>query len=162
MFPQREAHLPQLTALAVAWAERISDHILASGSPLSGAERAIASRVGVASPDKVRVLLVDGIPVPDNVQLAQAAQAIGLLGPSTAGMTLGYGILVVRRHHSIQLLSHELRHVAQHEAYGTIARYLPEYLEQILKYGYRDAPLEQDARAFEVAGQTCEAGGETG
>jgi hypothetical protein len=49
-----------------------------------------------------------------------------------------------------RLLSHECRHVHQYEAHGSIAAFLPVYLEQIATVGYRNSPLEQDARAHEV------------
>jgi len=35
-------------------------------------------------------------------------------------------------------------------AFGSLARFLPAYLQQIVDFGYATAPLEQDARAHEV------------
>jgi hypothetical protein len=51
-----------------------------------------------------------------------------------------------------QLLSHECRHVYQYEAAGSIAAFLPVYIEQIVEFGYDDAPFEQDARHHELDG----------
>jgi hypothetical protein len=48
------------------------------------------------------------------------------------------------------LLSHELRHVYQYEAAGSIAAFLLNYLWQIATAGYEECPLELDARAHEV------------
>jgi len=81
--------------------------------------------------------------------LRQAALQTGLLGPGMIGLTLGYSIFVVRGYMEFRLLSHECRHVYQYETYGSIAAFLPVYLEQIATVGYLDAPFEQDARANE-------------
>jgi hypothetical protein len=51
---------------------------------------------------------------------------------------------------SPSLLSHELRHIYQYEAAGSIAAFLPIYLWQIAMVGYEECPLERDARAHEV------------
>jgi hypothetical protein len=45
-----------------------------------------------------------------------------------------------------------LRHVYQYEMLGSINGFLPVYLQQIVEYGYYDAPLESDARDNEVSG----------
>jgi hypothetical protein len=39
--------------------------------------------------------------------------------------------------------------VHQYEAAGSIAAFLPLYLQQIVLYGYERAPFEVDARAHE-------------
>ena len=65
------------------------------------------------------------------------------------GLTLGYGVYVCHGHGSIRLLSHEFRHVYQYEHAGSIAAFLPAYLQQIVTVGYNNAPLEVDARAHE-------------
>lgn len=43
---------------------------------------------------------------------------------------------------------HELMHVAQFARYGTIG-FLVRYLYQCARYGYRNAPLEREARQAE-------------
>jgi len=73
-----------------------------------------------------------------------------MLGPDMAGLTLGYGIYVRHGHDTLRLLSHEFRHVYQYEAAGSIAAFLPGYLQQIVTVGYDDAPLEVDARVHEI------------
>ena len=82
--------------------------------------------------------------------LRQVALETGLLGPGSIGLTLGHSIFIVRGHMSPRLLSHECRHVHQYEIYGSIAAFLPVYLEQIATVGYLGAPLERDARAHEI------------
>jgi hypothetical protein len=141
--------LPQLLPSAIAWAEAQSRRASKSGHPLDAAGLALAKRVGVQHPELIRLQLVDALPQPNEPALRQAALATGLLGPGGIGLTLGYSIFIVRGHMSASLLSHECRHVYQYEAAGSIAGFLPIYLLQIATAGYRDAPLEQDARAHE-------------
>lgn len=110
----------------------------------------IAGRVGVVDPAAVRILTVDSLPQPDNPELRLAANETGLLGPGMIGLTLGYAVFIVTGHESVRLVSHECRHVHQYESHGGISRFLPIYLGQIARFGYRNAPMEIDARNHEV------------
>lgn len=141
--------LAQILPSAIAWAQARSAEILASGAPLSDFGRRLAHLAGVNRPERVRVLEVAGIPVPDDPALRAATLEAGLLGPGTIGLTLGYGIYIREGHRSNRLVSHECRHVYQYEEAGSIAAFLPLYLAQILSVGYTDAPFEVDARAHE-------------
>jgi hypothetical protein len=150
--------LPQLLPSAVAWVEAQSHRATEMGNPLDAMGFALAKRVGVQHPELVRTQLVDVLPLPDEPALRQAALATGLLGPGTVGLTMGYSIFILRGHLSPRLLSHECRHVYQYEAAGSIAAFLPVYLQQIAMVGYQNAPFEQDARAHEfdaVTGQSA-------
>lgn len=144
------SELPHLLAPAVAWAQAQSELAQQTGSPLDAPGLALASRVGVRHSERIRTLLVDALPLPEEPKLLQAALAAGLLGPANVAMTLGYSIFIVRGSNTAQLLSHECRHVAQFEGYGSIASYLPIYLQQLVVFGYFNAPLERDARAYEI------------
>jgi hypothetical protein len=141
--------LPSLLPGAVAWAEARSAEAALAGDGLNESGIGIARSVGVQRPELVRVSIVDTLPMPEDTGLRTAALQTGLLGPRMVGLTLGYSILICRGHESIRLLSHELRHVHQYEANGSIAGFLPIYLQQIAIYGYQDAPFEVDARAHE-------------
>jgi hypothetical protein len=143
------AALPVLLPRAVAWAEARYKDAAIHGRPLNRDESALAQAVGVVHPELIRVLVADSLPVPDDPELAAAALETGLLGPGMVGLTLGYSVLVCRDHESTQLLSHEFRHVHQYERSGSIARFLPIYLGQILEFGYFSAPFEVDAWAHE-------------
>jgi len=141
-----EDELPRLLPLAAAWARGQSESILRCGTPLDAEGLARARRVGVASPERVRVLLVRSVPRPEDPTLRSACARLSLLGPDTAGLTLGYGIYVRRSLCGDRfLLAHELRHVAQYERYPTIEAYLDVYLRELVRYGYALAPFEVDA-----------------
>ncbi len=148
-----KAVLSQLLPGAIAWAEAQAARIGGSGRPLDAEEIRLARNVGVAQPERVRIVTADSLPLPEDPALRAAALQTGLLGPAMAGLTLGHAIFVRRGHRTRRLLSHELRHVHQYEQAGSIANFLPGYLQQIVEFGYAAAPLEQDARAHEVAGQ---------
>jgi hypothetical protein len=142
--------LPQLLPMAIAWAEAEAQKAAQTGAALTSSEESLARAVGVQHPELVRVALVAQLPQPQHPQLRLAAQHIGLLSPGMAGLTLGHTIFIVQGQKTRRLLSHELRHVYQYEQHGSIAKFLPVYLEQIAIVGYANAALEADARAHEI------------
>ncbi len=144
------ADLPKLLPSAIVWAESSSRSALANGRPLDADELALALGVGVNQPHGIRLIIVDQLPRPADPLLKRAADETGLLGPNMIGLTLGYAIFIVRGHLDRRLLSHECRHVHQYEEYGSIAEFLPEYLEQVVTVGYHNSSFERDARAHEV------------
>ena len=142
--------LAQLLAPAIAWAEMQSRQAEQEGQNLSPTGLEIAKRAGVKRPELIRIKTVDQLPLPVEPLLQQAAVETGSFGPGVVGLTLGHSIFVVRGHMTPRLLAHECRHVYQYESCGSIADFLPVYLEQIATVGYQNAPLEQDARAHEA------------
>ena len=142
--------LPNLLPAAIGWVEQQSEQILENGSPLGDKELRLASAVGVAHPEKIRIQIVPGLPLPDDPELRAVAFETGLLGPDAIGVTFGYGIYLCNGHKTDRVVSHECRHVHQYEAAGSIGAFLSVYLEQIATVGYHDAPLEVDARAHEI------------
>lgn len=144
------AALPSLLLKATAWAEEQSALILQNGESLRPLEIKLAEAVGVQHTELVRIFEVPRLPLPDDAELRQAALSVGMLGPTMVGLTLGYGVYIVYGHRTDRLLSHELRHVFQYEHAGSIANFLPEYMEQLVSVGYAKAPLEIDARSHEA------------
>ena len=141
-------YLRELLPSAIAWAEVQAALGARDGRCLTPREKAVARCVGLHRPDLVRIMEVSDIPVPTTPSLGQAAGQIGLLGPGMIALTLSQTIYVRQGHLSVWLLSHELRHVVQ-QLVG-LAVFLPRYLDQVMEYGYDDAPYEQDARAYEI------------
>lgn len=143
--------LPMLIPKAIAWAESQAENALRAGRPLIEPFLSVARRVGVASPERIRIPDVPHLPMADDPQLKQAAVTTGLLAPGMVGLTLGHSVLVCPGYgQDIRLLSHEFRHVHQYEQAGSIAAFLPVYLQQIVAVGYNNAPFELDARAHEL------------
>jgi hypothetical protein len=145
----REA-LPGLVPLAIDWARRAAAQAGEAGQALDAAGVDIARQVGVARPEDVRVVVAGEMPFPEHPLLRAAAVEVGMLGPHMAGLTLGHAIFIREGELSARLLSHELRHVAQYEAAGSIEAFLPVYLAQVVDYGYEAAPYEVDAREHEI------------
>lgn len=138
--------LPTITT----WAKTMADAVAAAGVPLDDENLARARRAGVLSPDRIRVQLVDRMPRPSDPVLRRVAMATGLLGPDSRAITLGHSIQIRHGEDLPSVYAHEFRHVHQYETAGSIGAFLALYLAQIVAYGYRDAPLEIDARTFEA------------
>jgi hypothetical protein len=143
------AALPRLLPLAIPWVQSQEANVLATGRPLTVTELALAKAVGVRNASRVRIKLVNELPKPTYPELLVAAEQTGLLGPNTAGVTFGYAVFIRHGFATNRLVSHELRHVHQYEAAGSIAAFLPVYLAQIVSVGYEQAPFELDARSHE-------------
>ncbi len=146
-----QAALPLLLPKATAWAEEQARQVACSGRALTEREQELAREVGVAQPERIRVALVDTLPLPEDPAMRAAALQAGLLGPRMVGLTLGHSVLICRGHETLRLLSHEFRHVYQYEQAGSIAAFLPGYLQQVVQLGYANTAFEKDARAHERA-----------
>lgn len=142
--------LPQLMPKAIEWGESQATRVAEMGYPLNDVGKKIARAVGVREPERIRVEFVDDIPAPEEKLLKEVAAHTGLLGFRTSGITFGHSVMIRRGQESVRLLSHEFRHVEQYEQYGSISAFLQEYLHQIVETGYEQAPLEQDARGYEL------------
>jgi hypothetical protein len=142
--------LPILLPSAIAWAEGIANEVAQSGSPLTEDGLALARSVGVKYPERIRIAAVSSLPLPEDPDLRAAALQTGLLATNMVGLTLGYSVFICHGYMSTRLLSHEFRHVYQYELFGSIAKYLPAYLQQIVDVGYANAPFEIDARDHET------------
>ena len=135
---------------ACVWAEEQEGHILLEGMPLTAGQMEDAKRIGVAHPQRVRLLAVEEIPLPENPALRAAAEATGLISPLTIGLTLRYGIFIqADSWGERRLVVHELAHVAQYERLGGFHPFLEKYLLECITIGYPEAPLEQEAMRVE-------------
>lgn len=156
MSPLTPDRFAALLPLAAAWAREQERVICVQGRPLSAAQMADARQIGVAQPERVRILAVREIPPPADPALAAAAEAAGLIFPTASGLTLGYGIYVrADRLADRQLVAHELVHTRQYERFGGSEAFLRQYLEECLTVGYAQAPLEREAIA--LAAEICAA-----
>lgn len=147
-----QASLPLLLPKAIAWAEVEASRVAASGRVLSVDELGVGRKVGVVQPELIRIAIVDQLPLPQDPSLRSAAIESGLLGPGMVGLTLGHSVFICRGHETWRVRAHEFRHVHQYEKAGSIAAFLPVYLQHVVTVGYNNAPFEIDARAFERVG----------
>lgn len=103
----------------------------------------MASELGVIHPERVRILHANPIPAPVPQSWIKLARRVGFPVFAPTGMTLGHGIFA--SYESMDLIRHELHHVAQFERLGGIAPFLRRYLFECLSEGYASAPLELEA-----------------
>ena len=139
----------KLLPLATKWAGAVEARILREGLPLTEESMADARTIGVGAPERVRLLALPRVPLPDDLMLRSAAAAIQFLTPATRGLTLRYGIFIRNDcWGDRRLVAHELVHTMQYERLGGIEPFLRQYLLECLQIGYPAAPLEQEAIAL--------------
>jgi hypothetical protein len=147
---QLAAQLPLIAERTIEWAKAVEAKSLAGGATLTLEQQKLARSVGVRNPERIRLLVVDRIPLPDEPVLAKAAEGVGLSQSWAAGLTLGHAVIVRRGfERDPRLLSHEFRHVAQYETVGGIGPFLVSHLRSLVEVGYEKSPFEVDARAHE-------------
>jgi hypothetical protein len=140
------AQFDRLLPLAANWVRKQEGRMLRIGAPLSDQEMNDARAIGVAEPERVRLLQLDCVPFPTDPMLRAAALAIQFLTPATRGLALRYGIFVRSDGwRDRALIAHELVHVMQYERFGGILPFLRQYLSECVAIGYPDGPLEQEA-----------------
>ncbi|HEX6707591.1 MAG TPA: hypothetical protein VF169_22725 [Albitalea sp.] len=138
--------LPLTLPVVGAWAAWQRSRGLRRGTGLSAAQQRVAAAVGVAQPQRIRLVLAPRVPIPGGRWLDGIARAMDLPGPDVDGLTLGHVIFIRDSALTARLLAHECRHVQQCEAAGSLHAFLAQYLRQVARHGYHDAPFEADAR----------------
>lgn len=119
----------RLLPLACQWARVQEDAILGSGVPLDQWQVEDAQRAGVRNWARIRVLVVDRIPMPENELLADAAQRANIINSGCRGVAIGHGIIIrADRWGDRELLLHQLVHVAQCERSGGLTSFVEQYL----------------------------------
>lgn len=141
--------LNQLVTLipkAVLWVTEQEQRILMYGTPLSAAQIADAKIIPVKYPERVRLLRVNQIPLPEDPESKSAAQILKVITPDTMGLTLQYGIFIRDDFWDNRaIIVHELVHTAQYERLGGRQQFLKQYLTECIRFGYPNTPLEQEA-----------------
>lgn len=138
---------------AVSWMKLQEDFILRNGIELTEDQKIDAYLIGIKQIEKIRLLKVDQIPYPKDQMLIDAMKIVGILSSTIIGCTFGHGIVIKSSHWSSkQLIIHELTHTLQYERFEGIENFLPEYVNQCLFFGYKNAPLEKEARFNEKKG----------
>lgn len=126
------------------WTERQERRLNAESAPLEPIHREFADALGIPKPGRVRVAVVTKIPVPVPDGFVRIARRLGLPVFHPAAMALGNLVAVTRDEPA--LIRHELVHVAQYVRLGGHRPFLRRYVFECLRHGYRDAPLEIEAR----------------
>ena len=144
-----------LLPLAYQWAKAQEEFILARGASLGPAQIADARLVGVQDYSRVRVLVVDRIPLPDHKGLAEAAARTDIITGASRGVAIGHGIIIrADCWGDRELILHQLVHVAQCERSGGLEPFVQEYLcDRHTCATFTVGSLEDEARR--IAHEIC-------
>jgi hypothetical protein len=154
MIDQKE--FDRLAPLACQWAKAQEAYVLKHGVPLNRAQLADARRAGVEDEGRVRILVVDRIPLPEDRELADAARRAQIITDASKAVAIGSAIIVrADSWQNRELLLHQLVHVAQCERSGGLETFVGEYL--LDRRSCRDFSLgsfEDEARS--LARELCD------
>jgi len=147
----------RLVLLAAEWAKRQEAYVLEHGVPLRAGQIADARRAGVHDLGRVRVLVVDRIPLPDNEDLANAARQAQIITDASRGVAIGHAVIIrADSWKNRELLLHQLVHIAQCERSGGLDSFVREYLsDRRSSPNFSVGSLEDEARGS--ARQICAA-----
>lgn len=153
MMDQKE--FERLAPLACQWAKEQETYILKHGVPLTARQIADAQLVGVQDAARVRLLVVDRMPMPDNKELADAARHSQIITDTSRAGAIGHGIIIrADSWQNRELLLHQLVHVAQCERSGSLESFVAEYLcDRRTCPNFSVGSLEDEARG--LARQIC-------
>ena len=138
----------QLLPRAYKWAQAQEEFVLARGSPLGPRHAHDAELAGVQDRARVRVLVVDRFPVPEDADLAEAARRVGIITEDTRCMGFGHALIIrVDAWNDRELILHNLVHIAQCERSGGLAQWVHQYLgDRANCPNFTLGSLEEEAR----------------
>jgi hypothetical protein len=144
-----------ILSLAIPWAKEQEELILARGVSLVAQHLADARLVGVQDPSRIRVLVVERLPLPENPLLAQFAREKQILTTASRGCTFGYGIMIrADCWGDRELLVHNLVHVAQCERIPDLETCIREYVSDRTQCAkFTTGSFEEEARR--ITRQIC-------
>jgi hypothetical protein len=138
----------KLLPLAYEWAKAQEEFVLAHGIALSPQQVADARVAGVRDCERVRVLIVDRIPLPESGELAEAARRTHIITEDTRCVGFGHAIMIrAEAWGDRELLLHNLVHVAQCERSGGLEPWIRIYLlDRQTSASFTLGALEEEAR----------------
>lgn len=140
--------LQEVIHRAGLWAETASQRVLREGAAPTVEQKHVARLAGVERVNEIRLQQTSSLPYPQDPLLHRMCRRTGFLGADTLGVTLGHAIcLRPAVADNTEIFAHECCHVAQVERFGSISAFVRAYLEEILTFGYANAPLEIEARS---------------
>ena len=155
--------VPTIAPVMTAWAENMERLAMEKGVALDSLQWGDALRAGVQRPERVRIMNVDDIPLP-NPELTFLARETGIITDTTDGLTFGHGIFLKNNlPDAKRRLIHQLVHCSQYERLGEMRQFIREYVQCCLDFGYAQSPYELEAEArtqeiladFHIGTMTC-------
>ncbi|WP_144400857.1 hypothetical protein [Novosphingobium sp. MBES04] len=132
-----------------AWAKGIEAEGQARGTPLTAEQIEMARQIGIAHPEKVRLVPVEAVPFPTQDEaMLKMGESLGFIGPGITNNAQAFGYTIwVRDGFTLDRpsLAHELVHVAQIERSASFDTYVQRYMRELREYGHARMPLEVEA-----------------
>ena len=146
-----------LVPLAIQWVKTQEEFALARGNPLSPRHAGDAELAGVQDCARVRVLVVDRIPLPEDPKLAEASKRVGIITEDTRCVGFGHALFIrVDAWNDRELILHNLVHIAQCERSGGLEQWVRQYLgDRTNCPNFTIGSLEEEARR--TARELCSA-----
>ena len=136
--PNTQAKIDALIPVALKWYDDVERTLYTKGRVLSSAEKRQAIEFGIKNPNKIRVVILEKFPEPNNQTVNnhfEGARAMGNI------------ILIKPRHKDNSvILCHELVHIAQIDRLG-LKQFLKRYAMESEVLGYSRSLLENEAYA---------------
>ena len=144
-----------LLPLAYQWARNQEEFVLAHGMALQTQQLSDARLAGVRDCERIRVLVVDRIPLPEDARLVEATRRVRVLTEDTRCTGFGHAIIIrADAWGDRELLLHNLVHIAQCERSGGLEPWIREYLSnRITCPDFTVGTLEEEARR--IAREIC-------
>jgi len=145
-----ETTFEQLVPLAHQWTKKQEEFVLAHGTALS-------PQAGVRDCERIRILVVDRIPLPEDGDLAEATRNAHIITEDTRCVGLGHAIIIrADAWGDRELLLHNLVHIAQCERSGGLEPWVRQYLfDRCNSATFTVGSLEDEARR--IAREICAA-----
>jgi hypothetical protein len=152
-----EQTFEHLLFLAYQWCKATEEFVLAHGVPLSARQLGDARLAGVKDCGRIRVLVVDRIPLPDNPDLAAATRRAQIITEDTPCVGFGHALVIRADAWSDrELLVHNMVHIAQCERSGGLEPWVYRYLGNRQSCAqFSIGSLEEEART--TAREICSA-----
>jgi hypothetical protein len=145
----------RLLPAACEWARAQEEFVLTRGSPLDQKHLTDAARVGVRDTERVRLLVVDRMPLPAPEELGQIARKTQIITESCRAVAIGHGIIIrADAWGDRELVLHQLVHVMQCEQAGGLLPFVRQYLfDRCETEEFTVGAFEQEARR--IAHEIC-------
>jgi len=146
-----------LLPLACEWAKKQEEFVLAHGHPLGATHAWDAHLAGVQDCARIRVLVVDRIPLPEDPKLAECIRRTRIITEDTRCMGFGHALIVRGDSwNDRELILHNLVHIAQCERSGGLEQWVGHYLRDRTNCpNFTMGSLEEEARR--IAREVCTA-----
>lgn len=143
--PEDLSWCDEVVPKAVVWSAQQEKALASQGRALSPDELKTATQIGLRHSEKVRVVTVASLPMPEDSFLAGELKKLGFGATTAGGLTLGYVIMIHPKYEGEKwLIVHELVHVKQREQLGAEA-FLRKYLLELRVVSYEKSSLEAKA-----------------